>query len=312
MGFESVLNQTLIHSVSKRSVGKEDVATAVEDLFLFRREAPTDPCVCMVESSVVFVLQGAKQMILGDDAFMYNRQHFLITSLDLPASTQVIEASPSLPCLGFVFKLDFHLIAQLLAEGCPVSNEIGASQAGMDVGTVTTPLLDAFRRLFELLDDQASIPILAPLIKREIHYRLLLSDQSFRLRQMAAVGSHSQRIAKVIDWLKQNFMHPLQISELADSIQMSTSSLHFHFKRQTLMSPLQYQKWLRLTEARRLMLNDKIDAAAAAFKVGYESPSQFSREYSRLFGAPPKKDIETLYLRSSSGLPSAAFSPLAQ
>ena len=160
-------------------------------------------------------------------------------------------------------------------------------------------LLAPFDRLLALLDEPAAIPVLAPLIEREIHYRLLLSDQAARLWQIASVGSQSHRIAKAIDWLKTNYARPLRVDELAAHVQMSLSSLHHHFRQLTAMSPLQYQKWLRLNEARRLMLNERHDAASAAFMVGYESPSQFSREYGRLFGAPPKRDIEGLRLQGT-------------
>jgi AraC-like DNA-binding protein len=164
----------------------------------------------------------------------------------------------------------------------------------MALGTVTPTLLESFNRLTDLLDEPDAIEVLAPLVLREIHYRLLTSDQAGRLRQLASVGSQSHLVARAIDWLKSNYTTPLRIDELAKRVHMSASSLHHHFRQLTAMSPLQYQKWLRLNDARRLMLNDGFDAASAAFKVGYESPSQFSREYARLFGAPPKRDVASL------------------
>jgi transcriptional regulator GlxA family with amidase domain len=175
-------------------------------------------------------------------------------------------------------------------------------------GTLTLSLLEPFSRLVALLDDPQSIHILAPLIEREIHYRILTSDQGARLWHIAAVGSQGQRIGKAIDWLRSNYRKPLHIDELADNVQMSLSSLHHHFRQLTGMSPLQYQKWLRLNEARRLMLNERLDAASSAFQVGYESPSQFSREYARLFGSPPKRDIELLRLHSRCTQTGAALS----
>ena len=159
------------------------------------------------------------------------------------------------------------------------------SSRGMATGEVTLPLLTAFQRLIDLLAEPKDIPILAPIIQREIFYRLLVGDQGARLRQMASAGSQSHQIARAIDWLKGNFTRPLRIDDLAAQVHMSTSTFHHHFRALTAMSPLQYQKWLRLNEARRLMLTERLDAATAAFQVGYESPSQFSREYSRLFGA---------------------------
>ena len=164
----------------------------------------------------------------------------------------------------------------------------------MATGEVTFPLLAAFQRLIDLLDEPKDIPILAPIIRREIFYRLLVGDQGTRLRQMASVGSQSQQISRAIDWLKGNFTRPLRIDDLATQVNMSTSTFHHHFRALTAKSPLQYQKWLRLNEARRLMLTERLDATSAAFQVGYESPSQFSREYSRLFGAPPLRDISSL------------------
>ena len=164
----------------------------------------------------------------------------------------------------------------------------------MAVSEVSLPLLNAFQRLIDLLDQPEDIPILAPLIQREILYRLLMGEQGPRLRQMGAAGSQSHQIARAIDWLKANFSQPLRVDDLAAHARMSTSAFHHHFRALTAMSPLQFQKWLRLHEARRLMLTEHLDAATAAFQVGYESPSQFSREYNRLFGAPPLRDITSL------------------
>lgn len=269
----------------------------IQGLSFFRRENVTQPCACMVEPSMVFVAQGAKQMLLGDDAYPYDPEHFLINSIDLPASSQVIAASTEKPCLGLVLKLDLRIIAELIAQGNLTPPAERATDRALVLGTLTPHLLEPFTRLLDLLDEPEAIPMLAPLILREIHYRLLRSDQAARLWQIVALGSQSQRIGKAIDWLKNNYANPLRIEELASRVQMSASSFHAHFRQLTAMSPLQYQKWLRLNEARRLMLNERLDAASAAFQVGYESPSQFSREYSRLFGAPPKRDIENLLSR---------------
>lgn len=238
-------------------------------------------------------------MLIGERAYAYDPERFLITSLDLPASSQILEASRDEPCLGLVLKLDLRVTAELIAASGllpPRERTTGGSAA---LGTVTPALLEPFVRLLGLLDEPGTIPVLAPLIEREIHYRLLTSDLAARLRQIASVGSQSQRVAKAIDWLKRNYRQPLRIDELAAHVQMSASSLHHHFSELTAMSPLQYQKWLRLSEARRLMLNERHEAASAAFEVGYESPSQFSREYARLFGAPPKRDVAELRQRAN-------------
>lgn len=291
---QSALQAELARVIAQRTSGDEDRETPIQNLSFYRRERITEPCACLVEPCVVFVAQGAKQMLIGDDAYPYDPDHFLINAIDLPASSQVLEASPEKPCVGLTLKLDLRIMAELIAQGGLNPPEDRCADRGLTLGTVTPPLLEAFKRLLDLLDEPDAIPVLAPLLQREIHYRLLKSDQAARLWQIVSSGSQSQRIAKAVDWLKANFAQALRIEELASRIQMSPSSLHFHFRQLTAMSPLQYQKWLRLNEARRLMLNERLDAASAAFQVGYESASQFSREYSRLFGSPPKRDIEIL------------------
>jgi AraC-like DNA-binding protein len=207
---------------------------------------------------------------------------------------QIIKASREQPYLSLRLKLDQGEIAQLMVDSHLPPPRAQPSSRGMATGEVTLPLLSAFQRLLDLLAAPQDIPLLAPLIQREILYRLLVGDQGARLRQMASAGSQSHQIARAIDWLKGNFTRPLHIDDLAAQVHMSTSTFHHHFRALTAMSPLQYQKWLRLNEARRLMLTERLDAATAAFQVGYESPSQFSREYSRVFGAPPLRDITSL------------------
>lgn len=288
------IHADLADVIDQRTFGQEDCATAIASLAFFRREVLTDPCACLFEPSIVVVVQGAKQMLIGEAAYAYDTERFLLNSLDLPARSQVLDASPDKPCLGLVFKLDLSLMAELISQNRLAPPRDRATETSTALGTMTPALLEPFSRLLALLDEPADIAVLAPLIEREIHYRLLKSDLAARLWQMVSAGSQSQRIARAIDWLKANYAQPLRAAELATHVQMSTSSLHHYFRRFTAMSPLQYQKWLRLSEARRLMLNDNLDAASAAFHVGYESPSQFSREYSRLFGAPPKRDIEGL------------------
>jgi AraC-like DNA-binding protein len=279
----------------------EDRPSAVPDLLFFRRHAPTDPAFCLIAPSIVLVVQGVKRMLIGADAYDYDPGSFLITSLDLPASTQVVQASPDTPCLGLVLKLDLHIIAELIASGVVPHPEHKSGRRGIGLGTMSLRLLRAIRQLCELHNESCAIEVLRPGLLREIHYRLLLSDQASALWQIVSAGSQSQRVAKAIDWLKLHYAEALRIDDLAARVQMSSSSLHHHFRQLTSMSPLQYQKWLRLNEAKRLMLNENTDAATAAFRVGYESPSQFSREYRRLFGAPPRQDI-SLH-RQESGVP---------
>jgi AraC-like DNA-binding protein len=288
--------------VARWTEGEEDFSTSIPNLSFFRREARTGPNLCLVEPCVVLVVQGVKQLLVGSHANVYDSERFLVASLDIPASSQVLEASLGQPCLGLTLKLDLRVMAELMAQTRLPPPRDRATQGGAAIGTITPALMQPFYRLLALLDEPAAIPVLASSIEREIHYRLLLSDQAARLWQIASVGSQGHRVAKVIDWLKANYAQPLRIEELASRVQMSSSSLHQHFRELTAMSPLQYQKWLRLNEARRLMLNEGHDAASAAFMVGYESPSQFSREYGRLFGAPPKRDIEGLRLRGGDSI----------
>ena len=191
-------------------------------------------------------------MQLGDDAYVYDAHHFLLTSVDLPTFVQVIKASPEKPYLGLVLNIDQREISQLMVDSNLPPPRPQQSSRGMAIGEVTLPLLAAFQRLIDLLDEPKDIPILAPIIEREIFYRLLVGDQGARLRQMASAGSQSQQIARAIDWLKGNFTKPLRIDDLAAQVNMSTSTFHHHFREVTAMSPLQYQKWLRLNEARRL------------------------------------------------------------
>lgn len=286
---------TLAASITRWvGVDGEPFVTAIPTLALYRRTAPTEPTSCMYEPSVALIVQGRKRVLLGDDTYMYDACRFLVTSVDLPAIGEIIEASPEKPFLLLMLKIDQRVMTELLVEGRLPPPRGEPTGRGMVVGQAAQPLLEAFQRLIDLLDEPNDIPVLAPLIQREILYRLLVSDQGSRLRQIASVGSQGHRIARAIDWLKGHSTEPLRVDELAASVQMSTSTFHHHFRAVTAMSPLQFQKWLRLNEARRLMLMEHVDASTAAFRVGYESPSQFGREYHRLFGAPPLRDITSL------------------
>ncbi len=268
--------------------------TAIPGLTLFRADKPSEPISIMYDPRVCVIAQGAKRVLLGDDSYVYDAHHFLVTSVDLPTTVQIIKASRERPCLGLVLRLDQRELSQLMVDSNLPPPRPQQSNRAMATGEITLPLLTSFQRLIDLLFEPRDIPILAPIIQREISYRLLVSDQGVRLRQIAAAGSQGNQIARAIDWLKGNFASPLRIDDLAAQVNMSTSTFHHHFRQVTAMSPLQYQKWLRLNEARRLMLAESHDATTAAFQVGYESPSQFSREYSRLFGAPPLRDVTNL------------------
>jgi len=281
-------------SIARWTEKGDQLVTAIPGLSLFQRDEPTQPESRMYEPRICLIAQGAKRVLLGDDTYVYGERHFLITSVNLPTVVQITKASREKPCLGLILKLDQREISQLMVDSNLPLSRPQQSSRGMAVGEVTLPLLTAFQRLVDLLAEPKDIPILAPIIQREIFYRLLVGDQGARLRQIASAGSQSQQIARAIDWLKDNFTRPLRIDDLATQVNMSTSTFHHHFRTLTAMSPLQYQKWLRLNEARRLMLIENQDAATVAFQVGYESPSQFSREYGRLFGAPPLRDIISL------------------
>ena len=286
--------EALAESIARLTEEGELFTSTDPGLSLFRRTEPTEPMTGMYEPSICLAVQGAKRVMLGDDTYVYDAHHYLITSVHLPTVVQIIEASREKPYLGLRLKFDLREISQLMADSNLPPPRAQQSSRGMATGEMTLPLVTAVQRLVDLLDEEKDIPILAPVIQREIIYRLLVGDQGERLRQIAAAGSQSQQIARAIDWLKENFTQPLRIDDLAEHARMSTSTFHHHFRSMTALSPLQFQKQLRLQEARRLMLSERLDAANAAFQVGYESPSQFSREYNRQFGAPPLRDIMSL------------------
>lgn len=293
-GVQSGGQLSLADRIARWTAGKNRLDTAIRGLSLHRWETPTEPTSYMLPPSICLIGQGRKRLFLGDEAYVYDAHRFLITSVDLPVVAQIIEASAHRPYLGLTMELDLRVIAQLMLNEGRSPPRPSKDRLGMAVSAVSPPLLDAFNRLIDLLEHPEDIAALAPLVQREIFYRLLTGEQGARLQQMASAGNHGYQIARAIDWLKDNFTKPLRIEELADKVGMSTSAFHSHFRSTTAMSPLQFQKRMRLSEARRLMLTERLDASKAAFEVGYESPSQFSREYSRLFGMPPMRDIKNL------------------
>lgn len=286
--------EALAQIIGARVSQPGDFSTSIVGLGFFRRDEPSAPVVCMVEPSIILVARGEKRLWVGGEGHTYDTSKFLITSLGVPANSEVLVASAEQPCLGLTLKLDLRMLAELITQGGLPSSRDKALRTSVGISTATPALLASFGRLLALLEEPEAIPVLAPLIQREIHYRLLMSDQAPSLRQITAVDGQGYRIAKAIDWLKLHYASPLRVDELAARVQMSAPTFHHHFRQLTAMSPLQYQKWLRLAEAKRLMLNEHLDVSSAAFKVGYESPSQFSREYSRLFGTSPKRDIVLL------------------
>jgi AraC-like DNA-binding protein len=266
---------------------------AFPSLALIRGSVPTVcmPTVC--QPSLGFIVQGRKRALLNDEVFHYDALNYLVVSVTLPMMGQVLEASTERPYLGLRLDLDLEEISRLLLElgdrgAAPVADR------GLFVARMDEPLLDAVLRMVKLLDAPEDIGVLAPALQREIYYRVLRGELGQRLVDLAESGGGNHRIVRAIEWLKQRYAEPLRIEELAEAVHMSPSALHHRFKAVTAMSPLQYQKHLRLHEARRLMFADRIECATAGHRVGYESPSQFSREYRRLFGAPPRVEIARL------------------
>jgi AraC-like DNA-binding protein len=285
----------------------EKLATDIPGLTLYRRTAPTAPASVTYEPSLAVVAQGRKQVALGRTTILYGESRFLLTSVDLPVISQVIEASEQSPYLCLLLKLEMPMVRELLSrEEIPVV-EPQSDNPAMTTGESTAEFLSACCRLMDLLNTPRDIPFLSGLIQREIIYRILRTAEGQRLRAIATQGDQSHRTAKAIAWIKANYAKALRVEDLAQIAGMGVSTLHHHFRALTSMSPLQYQKQLRLHAARRRMLMDDLDAASAAFAVGYESASQFNREYSRFFGQPPMRDVRTL--RSPSALPLEAAEP---
>jgi AraC-like DNA-binding protein len=272
-------------------------ATSIPRVFLLRSSHPTDQLHAVQEPAVCFVAQGCKRVMAGPSVYVYDRAKYLIASVDVPIIGQILEASPAAPYLCLRLDLEPAIIGELMLEAKAPGVANHAPGPALSLSSITPELLDAAIRLVRLLAAPRDIPILAPLAEREILYRLLLGDQVSKLRQIAFAESKLQQINRAISWIKRNYRESFSIDSVAAEARMSASTLHEHFKAVTSMSPLQYQKQLRLQEARRLLLSQSLDAATAGHLVGYESPSQFSREYKRTFGAPPAHDIA--HLRAS-------------
>jgi AraC-like DNA-binding protein len=267
--------------------------TAVPALGLSRFSAPSDLVALVYEPCLCIVAQGVKEVLLEEETYRLDPARSLLVSVDLPVAARVVEASPGRPYLAVRLALDPAVVSELLADGTAVPRP-GPPARAIAVTPVEPTLLDAVGRLVALLDAPQDVAPLSPLVLREITYRVLAGSQGGRLRQIASAGAPAHRIARAIRWLKDHFVEPLRVEALARQVGMSPSAFHLHFKGVTALSPLQYQKRLRLQEARRLMLGESLDAAAAGFRVGYESASQFGREYRRTFGAPPRRDVAAL------------------
>ena len=275
-------------------------ATGIEGLFFTRYSTTEVPRTSLGQAVFCVVAQGAKSTLLNERRFLYDPSKYLLVSLDLPLVGQIEEASRTKPFLGLSLVLDFNEIASLMRESNLPHEMVPPLRPGLMIGSMDDDLLDAVLRLTMLLKKPHQIAILAPLVKREIFYKLLLSEQGGMLRRMAADSGKVQRVAAGLAWIRHNVARPIRMEELAQEMRMSRSGMHSWFRAVTAMSPLQYQKQLRLQEARRMLLSESVDAATVSRRVGYESASQFSREYRRFFGVPPMQDIECL--RSASGL----------
>lgn len=280
---------------------REILATEVQGLTLVRHSSRRAPACTTYEPSVAVIAQGRKRVALGDRTFFYDESHYLLTSINVPIVSQILGASEERPFLALVLKLEMPLVRDLLSrDEIPFPDE-PAGEAAMATGEVTQDFLDACCRLVDLLRSPRDIPFLSGLLQREIIYRILQGSGGARLRAIATQGEQSHRTAKAVEWIRTNYAKPLKVEALAQLAGMGVSTLHHHFRMLTAMSPLQYQKQLRLQAARGRMLAEGLDAASAAYEVGYESPSQFNREYSRFFGQPPMRDIRALRGQGGTG-----------
>lgn len=268
--------------------------SAFAPLMLGRRSATSVVIPGVYQPCLAIVVQGRKRVLLNDEVLHYDPLNYLVVSVTLPVASQIIDASPEAPYLCLILNLDLEEIARLILDLGDRSHMPASSDRGLFVSRMGESLLDAVLRLVRLLDTPEDIAVLAPVIQREIYYRVLRGELAHRLTELVAGDGGSHRILRAIEWLKQSYAQPLRIEDLAEVVHMSPSALHHRFKAVTAMSPLQFQKQLRLHEARRLMFADGMDCGAAGHRVGYESPSQFSREYRRLFGAPPRVEIARL------------------
>ena len=288
------MRKALARGIATHTPSPGEHQTDMPGLTLFRRTAPS-PCYrAAYEPSLTIFVQGRKVINLGGTQYVCDGSSFLLSSIDVPVQSQIVEASKEMPLLSMLLRLDMPTVREVLSREDLPDPEYSPQRRGLAVGETTVGLLGACARLIELLETPEDIPFISHLVQREIVYRILRTPQGERLRAIATKGDLSQRTARAIAWLRSNYTKPLHMEDLAAVSRMGVSTLHHQFRALTAMSPLQYQKQLRLQAARQRMLMDGIDATRAAYEVGYESVSQFTREYSRFFGQPPMRDIKTL------------------
>lgn len=283
--------------IERHSSGDGMHRTPIDGLHCIRLSAVRMQLPTVYRPSICVIAQGAKQVLLEHEIYRYAPPQFLAVSVDLPLVGQVIAASPDAPYLCLAIDLDARVLAELIARSQDAGWTRADTTRGLFVGDMDAHMLESALRLAQLLDAPRDIPVLAPLLLREFHYRVLASPYGRAIAQMAMTGSKTYTIGQIIRRIRSRIAEPVRVDELAEMANMSPSSFHQHFKAVTTMSPVQYQKRLRLTEARHLLLAGGMDAQSAAYRVGYQSVSQFSREYARMFGAPPIRDIE--HLRAS-------------
>src|SRR5438132_3089333 len=294
---ESVLLQAYREELVERigrTMRQDGSAQPLPGLHLYRHSLPLEQVYSVVEPSLCVVAQGSKEFLLGESRYRYDPLHYLLITVDMPYVGQVLEASKERPFLCLRLSLAPTLVGQVMVEAGHASPRDPASVRAIAVSPLDGHLLDAVVRVVRLLDSPAEARVLLPLITREIIYRLLVGEQGARLRHLAILRGHTPHIARAIERLRQDFDQPLRIESLARELSMSVSGLHHHFKAVTALSPLQFQKRLRLVEARRLMLSEDLDAASTAYRVGYRDASHFNLEYKSLFGVPPMRDMQRL------------------
>ena len=289
------LRSELAGLLERRTGGRDGRhETAIPQLELYRFSSPTELTPVLQEPAVYVVVQGRKRVIVGDQTYLYDPSQYLAVSVALPALSHVLEASPDEPYLCMTLTVDPRELAALIVETGRQAPRDDHDGRALYVSPLEVPLVDAFLRLVRLLDAPRDLPVLAPLILRELNYRLLQSEQFGRLAQIAIGDGRLHRVSGAIVWIQEHYAEPLRVEALAERVHMSPSALHSHFKAVTGVSPVQYQKQLRLQEARRRLLTGAESAEAVAYGVGYASASQFSREYVRLFGRPPRRDAERM------------------
>jgi AraC-like DNA-binding protein len=277
-----------------RAICEDGTVEPLKGLHLRRSSSPTECVHGVSDLSFCVIAQGSKEILLGNHRYQYDPAHYLLATVELPIASQIIEASRERPFLSLRLELDPTLVSSVMVEAGHLSSHSHANVSAINVSPLDAGLLDAAVRLVRLIDAPSEARFLMPLITREIVYRLLRGEQGDRLRHIVVLGGNTYRITRAIEWLRKDFDQPLRIENMAQELGMSVSGFHHHFKAVTAMSPLQFQKRLRLQEARRLMLGEHLDVASTAYRVGYDDASQFNREYKRLFGLPPMRDVERL------------------